>query len=75
MNTQPMPIEPEFGAPFEEKVRWLLFNYGYCALHHKVVVLRATNGATCTWKWGAFKFAYKGWHQISQGPKGGEKIT
>ena len=31
MNTQPMPIEPEFEAPFEEKVRWLLLNYGYCA--------------------------------------------
>jgi hypothetical protein len=75
MNTQPMPIVPGFNAPFEEKVRWLLLNYGYCAALDRVVVLRAASGATCLWKWGAFKFAYKGWNQISQGPKGGKKIT
>jgi hypothetical protein len=73
MNTQPMP-KPGLDAPFEEKVRWLLLNYGYCAWLNKVVVLYET-GDTCLRRWGAFKRAYAGWHQISQGPRGGEKIT
>jgi hypothetical protein len=76
MNTQPMPIEPGFEAPFtfEDKVRWLLLNYGYCAPLNKVVVLHAT-GDDCLRKWGTFKFTYAGWHKISVGPKGGKKIT
>lgn len=69
MNTQ-----PGFDAPLEEKVRWLLLNYGYCAALNKVVALHAT-GDTCLRKWGAFKFTYAGWNQISHGPRGGEKIT
>jgi hypothetical protein len=74
MNTQPMPIEPGFEAPFEDKVRWLLLNYGYCPPLNKVVVLHAT-GDDCLRKWGTFKFTYAGWHKISVGPKGGKKIT
>ncbi len=63
------PLRPDDGAPFEDKVTWLLLMYGYCAPDDRVVELHEPSAA-CLLKREAFTYLYQAWSRPAPTPRG-----
>jgi hypothetical protein len=64
------PPPPPDGAPFEERWKWLLSTYGYCAVTDTVVELWRPS-AECQLKPAAFERRFSVWFEKIVGPRGG----